>query len=297
MDDVTKKLFLLAHCKELNSQIIYKLLTIDPSLQIFFQLKDDEWLNYFNVKKHKIDRIKNEYFSYSADLLIRKYNQQNISFLPLFDPNYPYLLKQIADPPPFLFYKGNITLASRKNLISVVGTRYPSEYGVQALEHVLKPLILEKWVIVSGLAKGIDTLAHEAALNHGGETIAVIGGGLECIYPRQNQTLANKLMTSHLILSEHSPSTSPQKWHFPKRNRIISGISLGTLIIQAKQRSGSLITAHQALEQNREVFAIPGSIFDECSIGGNELIQNGAKLVQHASHIIEEFPQGLKMQI
>lgn len=290
MDIVTKKLFLLSHCKGVSNQLLYKLLKIDPTLNIFYSLNEVEWDFYFKVKKDKVQAIKKEYNLIDFDSLYEKYSEHNISFVPIYDEKYPHLLKEITDPPPIMYYKGDISLAQRRHLISVVGTRYPTDYGKKALEHLLKPLIIDNWVIVSGMAKGIDTLGHETALNNGGKTIAVIAGGLFHIYPKQNIPLAKVLMSSHLILSEHPPFTPPQKWHFPMRNRIISGLSEGTIIIQAKNRSGSLITAYQALEQNREVFAVPGSIFDECSSGTNELIQSGAKLVQNASHIIEEFP-------
>ncbi|OAS83349.1 MULTISPECIES: DNA-processing protein DprA [Metabacillus] len=290
MDIVTKRLFLLSHCKGVSNQLLYKLYKIDPTLNIFYSLNDDEWTLYLNVKKDKVHAIKKEYNLIDFDSLYEKYIEHNISFVSLYDEKYPHLLKEISDPPPIMYYKGDISLAQRRHLISVVGTRYPTDYGKKALEHLLKPLIIDNWVIVSGMAKGIDTLGHETALHNGGKTIAVIAGGLFHIYPKQNIPLANVLMSSHLILSEHPPFTPPQKWHFPMRNRIISGLSEGTIIIQAKNRSGSLITAYQALEQNREVFAVPGSIFDECSSGTNELIQSGAKLVQNASHIIEELP-------
>ncbi|WP_227551382.1 DNA-processing protein DprA [Metabacillus sediminilitoris] len=290
MESITKKFFLLSHCKGMSSQLIYKLYKLDPSLSIFYTLSEKEWEHYFKLKKDKIYEIKKSYEALNFELIFNHYTRENISFISISDKQFPYLLKEISDPPPFLYYLGNINLANRKKLISVVGTRYPTAYGKESLEHLLKPLILDEWVIVSGLAKGIDTFAHETALNNGGKTIAVIAGGLFHLYPKQNISLAQKMIKTHLILSEHPPSTQPLKWHFPMRNRIISGISLGTVIIQAKKRSGSLITAQQALEQNREVFAVPGSIFEEGSLGTNELIKSGAKLVQNASDILEEFP-------
>ncbi|KKI92590.1 hypothetical protein WQ54_08215 [Bacillus sp. SA1-12] len=288
MDIVTKTLFALSHCKGISSLLLYRLLKLDPTLTIIHSLKESEWSGYFNITKEKAYTIKREFASLQVDALLETYKQQ-ICFVPLYDNNYPPLLKEISDPPPILYYKGDIRLTHQRYLISVVGTRYPTNYGQTALEHLLKPLIREDWIIVSGMAKGIDTIGHETAIKNGGKTIAVIAGGLFFLYPKQNIPLAKTLMESHLILSEHPPVTPPQKWHFPMRNRIISGLSLGTIIIQAKKRSGSLITAHQALEQNREVFAVPGSIFDENSSGANELIQSGAKLIQHASNIIEEF--------
>ncbi|WP_299087110.1 DNA-processing protein DprA [uncultured Metabacillus sp.] len=293
MDTVTKTLFTLSHCKGISHHLLHKLLTIDPTLTNFHFHKENEWASYFNIPKEKALAIKKEFASLQVDTLLETYKQQQICFVSLYDKNYPPLLKEISDPPPILYYKGDIRLTQQPHLISVVGTRYPTNYGETALEYLLKPLIMENWIIVSGMAKGIDTIGHETAIKNGGKTIAVIAGGLFYLYPKQNIPLAKKLMESHLILSEHPPATPPQKWHFPMRNRIISGLSLGTIIIQAKKRSGSLITAYQALEQNREVFAVPGSIFDENSAGTNELIQSGAKLVHNASNIMEEFPLSL----
>ncbi|PMC38424.1 DNA-protecting protein DprA [Bacillus sp. UMB0899] len=288
---MNKRLFLLAHCKGVSQQILRKMMKVDPTLELFFHLKDHEWEAYFQLNKERIKAIKEEYHSMSFIELEKQYKKDNIMFLSLYDQAYPPLLKEISDPPPFLFYKGDIALSHSAQIISVVGTRNPNHYGKSALNFIIKPLIVNNWVIVSGLANGIDAMAHTLSINQKGKTIAVIAGGFYHLYPKQNQTLAEQIMTSHLILSEHAPSTPPQRWHFPMRNRIISGLSKGTIIIQAQKRSGSLITAQQALDQNREVFAVPGSIFDEYSGGTNDLIQNGAKLVQDVSHIIEEFPR------
>lgn len=289
MDSVIKNLFLLAHCKSMSNKLINNLLQIDPLLTNFQMFKDLEWSQLLNIQSKQVKLIKQEYYSLCFDQLNQQYIRSEISFTTIVQNNYPSLLKHISDPPPILFYKGDIHLASHSKLLSVVGTRYPSQYGILALKHILQPLIKENWVIVSGMAKGIDTSAHESALNNNGKTIAVIAGGLNHVYPKENISLSEKISSSHLLLSEHPSYTKPQKWHFPMRNRIISGLSIGTIVIQAKSRSGSLITAHQALEQNREVFAVPGSIFDECSSGTNELILNGAKLVREAEDIKEEF--------
>lgn len=294
MEVVTKKIFLLSHCKGISNQLLSKLLKVDPSLNIVHMLKDEDWKRYFNMSKEKVVALKKEYNSLHFDSLYQVYKNKEVSFITHNDKSFPPLLKEISDPPPILYYIGDLSLSHSSRVISVVGTRHPNQYGKSVLKHLLKPLIMDNWAIVSGLAAGIDTLAHETAMNNGGRTVAVIAGGLFHLYPKQNIPLAKRMMTDHLILSEHPPSFPPQKWHFPMRNRIISGLSLGTIIIQAKKRSGSLITAQQALEQNREVFAVPGSIFDDFSVGTNELIQSGAKLVQNAGHILEEFADKVK---
>jgi DNA processing protein len=173
-------------------------------------------------------------------------------------------------------------------MLAVVGSRQATQYGKNAIRFIFPELIQKGVLIVSGLAKGIDTLAHEYAIKNGGKTIAVIAGGLYHIYPKENMSLALEMMKTQLILSEYPPDTKPLKWHFPARNRIISGLAKGTLIIEAKRKSGSLITANYAVNEGREVFSLPGSIFNPCSVGANEIIQQGAKLVTSAEDILVE---------
>ncbi|MFC0271281.1 DNA-processing protein DprA [Metabacillus herbersteinensis] len=289
MNDVSKKVFLLAHCRGLTSQTLLKLYKVDPTLKIVDELNDSDYKYYFKMSQDRIDTFRYDFREVNVEKLEQNYKTNNIFFLSISDPTYPYLLKEIADPPLYLFCKGNRELLNRDNqLISVVGTRNPSTYGLKVTEHILKPLIQKNWVIVSGLAKGIDACAHRTALNNNGYTIAVIGGGFNHLYPKENKTLALMMMPSNLILSEYPPNSLPQKWHFPMRNRIISGLSQGTIVVEAKERSGSLITAQLALEQNRGVFSVPGSIFESNSTGTNGLIQQGAKLITCSSHITEE---------
>jgi DNA processing protein len=203
--------------------------------------------------------------------------------------DYPRLLKEIYDPPTPLYVLGNLK-PKNELMIAVVGSRKPTEYAKELIPKLIKGLVKHKFTIVSGLALGIDTLVHEETLKHGGKTIAVLGSGLKNIYPKANIDLARSILQKGgAILSEYSPTTEPRPYHFPKRNRIISGLSLGTVVIEAAKRSGSLITARMALEQNREVFAIPGSILSLNSKGTNQLIQEGAKLVTSVKDIIEEF--------
>lgn len=215
------------------------------------------------------------------------YKSHGIGYLTYFDAEYPDLLREIYNPPLILFYKGNIKLLTQKAL-AIVGARDANYYGRQVLNKIIPPLIEKEMVIVSGLAKGIDTFAHMATIENRGQTIAVLGGGFFHIYPKENDSLAKEIALRHLLLSEYPPIERPAKWKFPMRNRIISGLTQGTLVVQAKERSGSLITADFALEQGREVFAIPGNITDVLSGGTNDLIQQGAKLVMNANHIIEE---------
>jgi len=233
----------------------------------------------FMIFKHQVE----------PDKLLENLYKEKLNALTIDDPAYPKLLKQIYDPPFILYYRGLLEAFDGFTL-AVVGARKYSTYGAQVTEKLIRELAFNKLTIVSGMALGIDTLAHTAAINAGGKTIAVIGSGLDQqnIYPSQNRYLADKIQAhGGLILSEYPIGTMPLKHHFPQRNRIISGLSSATLVIEAAEKSGALITAFHALEQNREVFAVPGSIYSGTSEGTNRLISMGAKLVTSAKDIIE----------
>ncbi len=202
------------------------------------------------------------------------------------DMNYPPLLRQIPDPPPFLYVSGELLQQSQN--IAVVGSRNPTAYGISAATRLSGNLSILGFTIVSGMARGIDSAAHEGALLGKGKTIAVLGSGLDKIYPPENRKLFNQISENGAVISEFSIQSPPEAHHFPIRNRIISGMSLGTVVVEAAKKSGSLITARLAAEQNREVFAVPGSIHSFKSCGTNSLIKQGAKLVEHAQDIIEE---------
>ena len=233
----------------------------------------------FTARRREID----------PDQLMADLIKEKVKVITITDKLYPKLLGEIYNPPPLLYYKGEFNLKDDFTL-AVVGTRKYSSYGQQAVEYIVKDLVRNNLTIVSGLALGIDALAHQAALAAGGKTVAVLGSGLDKqnIYPSQNRYLVNKIMeTGGSVISEFPLGTPPLRHNFPQRNRLISGLSLGTLIIEAGEKSGALITAAYALEQNREVFAVPGSIHSPASAGPNKLIKEGARVVTSASDIIE----------
>lgn len=214
--------------------------------------------------------------------------KENIQIITINDSNYPRLLKEIYDPPPLLYCKGNLN-ANNDFSIAVVGSRKISAYGRQATPKITEALAENGITIVSGMALGIDTLAHESALKKGGKTIAVLGSGIDSqsLYPCANHGLAKKIIeTGGAVISEFPLGTPGLKQNFPFRNRIISGLSLGVVVIEAAEDSGSLITARAALEQNREVFALPGNIFDPNSQGTNNLIKMGAHPIASAIDIL-----------
>jgi len=213
--------------------------------------------------------------------------RHDIGTLTLWEDLYPERLAAIFDPPPLLFIKGAISPADRL-AVGIVGTRAASYYGRSVTERLAGDLAARGVTIVSGLARGIDTAAHRAALDAGGRTIGVAACGLDVDYPPENKGLAERIMQSGAVLGELPPGTQPDRGHFPARNRIISGLSLGVVVVEAAARSGALITARCALEQGREVFAVPGSVQAPNSAGPHQLIRQGAKLVERAEDVLEE---------
>jgi DNA processing protein len=213
-----------------------------------------------------------------------------IDALTLLDDEYPSNLRQVADPPPVLFVRGRL-IVSDARAVALVGTRRATGYGYAVAERLAGDLAGAGVTVVSGLAKGIDTAAHRAALEAGGRTIAVLGNGLDQVYPPENSGLARQIVErdSGAVISEFAPAIPPDAVNFPRRNRIISGLSAGTVIIEAGERSGALITADFALEQGRDVLAVPGSIFSPVSAGTNELIKQGATPVTCATDVLTIF--------
>ncbi|MFC1875992.1 DNA-processing protein DprA [Thermodesulfobacteriota bacterium] len=230
------------------------------------------------IKRHTLpESVKKE---------LDKVQQKGIKILTLTDTDYPALLLEIPDPPPYLYVYGCIS--ATKKSISIVGSRNATQYGRDTTQRLGRDLASLGMAIVSGMARGIDTAAHEGALMACGKTIAVLGSGLERVYPKENETLFHRIAETGAVISEFPLRAEPEAHHFPMRNRIISGLSLGTVIVEATLRSGSLITARLAAEQNREVFAVPGSINSFKSTGTHTLIKQGAKLVEQAGDIMEE---------
>ncbi len=214
------------------------------------------------------------------------------------DGSYPYLLREIADPPITLYVKGDWASCFEAPSIAVIGSRRCSTYGENASEMLARDLAERGICIVSGLARGIDTAAHRGAIRAKGRTIAVLGTGIDSVYPKENAKLVDEILASGgAVVSQFPLETPPLKENFPYRNRIISGLSLGVLITEATERSGSLITARLAMEQNREVLAVPGNITSRNSIGTNYLIKSGAKLVQQWQDVVTELPQEISARI
>lgn len=223
----------------------------------------------------------------SLDAEMEKLAKHHVDALTWNDPCYPSKLKEIYDLPPILYKRGTLTVEDEW-AVAIVGTRRPTVYGRQVTEQIVTDLARNHITIVSGLARGIDSVAHRTALDAGGRTVAVTGCGLDIVYPSEHLRLAQEIIEHGCLISEYPLGTLPKAENFPRRNRILSGLCLGVLVIEAGEKSGALITAGHALEQNRDVFAVPGSILSPTSRGTNRLIQDGAKLVLGVQDIMEE---------
>jgi DNA processing protein len=252
-----------------------------------FAADDAELQSVQGVTSRLIDALRRRQVNDAIERELETVYRRGYAIVTLSDPNYPQLLRRIADPPPFLYVYGK--LPSKGLNIAVVGSRNATTYGISTTRRLCMDLVRHGVNIVSGMARGVDTAAHAGAIAGGGCTVSVMGTGLNRIYPRENERLFHRIAETGAVVTEFSLDTGPDAHHFPARNRIISGMCHGTVVVEATGRSGSLITARLAAEQNREVFAVPGNIHSFKSIGTHGLIQEGAKLVAQARDILEEF--------
>ncbi|MBI5198091.1 MAG: DNA-protecting protein DprA [Nitrospirae bacterium] len=275
-----------------------QLLAVFPSPQTIFSKPASELARIPGVSTTVAKKITS--FSWKTDLPeltreLHRADQQGARLITQADAEYPPSLKEIPDPPLCFYLLGRL-LPQDQRALAVVGTRHATPYGKKVASQFSRELASSGFTIVSGLARGIDSTAHQTAIDSGGRTIAVIGNGITIFYPPENQSLMERIAGSGAILSELPPEAPPHGHHFPRRNRLISGLSLGTLVVEAAEQSGSLITARLAADQGKEVFAVPGSIHSPLSRGTHSLIQQGAKLVETVEDILEELPPWLTIE-
>lgn len=265
-----------------------KLLSYFPNIETAWQASFQEFRQAGLDEKTSL-KICDGRNKINPDKEFEKLLEQGIGILTIQDKLYPKILKEIHDPPAILYMKGQFK-PEDDFCLAIIGTRKPTSYGTQTVVDLTHKLSTAGLTIVSGLARGIDTFAHKACLEAGGRTIAVIGSGIDqpSVYPQTNKKLAEQISENGAVISEYPIGTQAMPYHFPARNRIISGLSLGTLVIEAAQKSGTFLTANHALNQNRQVFAVPGPIYSHNSIGPNNLIKMGAKLVSEAQDVLEE---------
>lgn len=284
MLEVRKFLLKLSLCRGIGLVSKYRIWECARQSRCFNDL--DYLIDHTKISLRGATALKNNWES--ADLSEAVIKHLEVPFIAITDPQYPVTLKEIYCPPLVLFYRGNLKLLQQPAL-GVVGSRQISAYGMSSLRGLLPPLIKRQVVIVSGLAQGVDGESHRLALKYDGQTIGVIGCGIDQVYPRNHLALQEEVAQRGLLLSEYGLGEPPVAHHFPERNRVIAGLSSSVLIVEAKRRSGSLITANIALEENRSVCAIPGRIDAPLSVGCNSLIAAGAKPVLSAQDLLDEF--------
>ncbi len=258
------------------------------SVEDIFNSTQEQLEQIDGLTKKQIDLLLNKETE-NAYSVLNKCKRMNFGILPFNDELYPSRLRTIKNPPVVLYYAGRLPEIDNEVCIATVGTRTPTPYGCRCAYEISYDLAVCGAVIVSGMAFGIDSICHRAALDAGGKTIAVFGCGLDIIYPKENNDLYKNLLAQGTVISEYAPGTKPTSYSFPQRNRIISGMSLGTLLVESKLKSGAMITASKTLEQGRDLFAIPGRVGEYNSMGPNSLIQNGAKSVSEAKDILKEY--------
>ena len=258
-----------------------------------FRLDMHGLLSVQGMTKTRAENIANFSGWDDVEKQVKVLEQKGISVVCYGDPGYPQVLQEIPDAPLVIYMRGLYQPDDRFG-IAVVGSRTYSPYGEAVTQKISGELAASGFTVISGMARGIDTFAHRSALASGGRTIAVLGSGIDVCYPSENKGLMEKIVVSGCVMSEFPPGTPPNRENFPRRNRLISGLSMGVLVVEAAEGSGSLITASSALEQNREVFAVPGNITSKNSAGTNLLIRQGAKIVLRTGDIIEELAPVLK---
>lgn len=275
----------LTQIRGIGQVSLRKLLTYYTDIEELLTCTDKE-LKEIGIKERQRHQLLKGPDTKKLDEKLITYHQKGIKFVTIADPLYPQYLKNIYDPPYVLYYRGH--LQADEVSIGVVGARRCTEYGKKVAYDVSKSLADQGVVIISGMARGIDSYAHEGALVSEGRTYAILGCGVDICYPKENSTLMENIIANGAVISEYPPGTEPKPGFFPLRNRIISGMSKALLVVEAAKRSGSLITADQALEQGKDVYAVPGSIYSTLSKGTHDLIQQGASILTSTNQLLED---------
>jgi DNA processing protein len=270
-----------------QAKVVYELVNYFGSAQGAWEAQEKHLSRIPQISGERAARITQRKSKVPLGGLAEKLQKLNMDFCCFNESGYPRQLRSIFDPPPVIFFRGRL-LSADELTVAIVGARKPTHYGQLVAEKLAKDLAGVGVAVVSGMAKGIDTAAHKGALTGNGRTLAVLGCGLDIIYPRENKKLMEQIAETGAVISEFPPGSPPEAWHFPARNRIISGLSIGTVVVEASEKSGALITAGYALEQGRDVMAVPGNVVSKLSRGPNRLLKQGARLVEGASDILDE---------
>lgn len=252
------------------------------------QLPMEEWIQWFPLRQRERTMVKEAFERAEQEPYLNALQEEGIDCIFYHDDAYPSLLKEVYDPPALLYVKGNKTLL-HEPIIAIVGSRQATAYTAYALRQFVPPIVQKGYVIVSGVAKGADRMAHEEAIASGGSTIGVLGHGYNYCYPKQNEKLMEELAKNHLLVTEYPPFQRPQRWTFPKRNRIIAGVSESVIVTEAEKKSGTMSTVDYALDHGRHIYAIPGAVHATLSRGPNHLIEQGATPLYRQEQIDELF--------
>lgn len=291
MNEYIRTILALNMIPNIGARRIRSLLNKASRPEDIFNWKTPELMKISGVGRNIAEKITDFSNWNTVDETIKKVNKGQINLVTFQDPDYPGLLKEIYDSPVLLYVLGDVKVLKNQSL-AVVGTRKPTSYGMQMAEYFTEAIVDKNVTVVSGLAYGIDTVAHKTCLDNGGKTVAVLGSGVDWIYPASNKKLARRIIDSGgAIISEYPLGTKPDFGHFPVRNRIVSGLSFGTLVVESGLKGGSMITAKIALDQNREVFVVPHANTNQAGSGSNYLIKRGlGKLVQTVEDLFIELP-------
>ncbi len=287
-DQHIHQLLALHYVYPLTYKVYRKLIQSIDSFNNLSTTSPTELANILQISLKKSENILNSYIKMLQVNLLHAYNAESIIPIPFDNEWYPKELFELIDPPTVLYAKGDVSLLTKPNKIAIIGSRNATDYSSKALDFIIPPLVEQNYVIVSGLAKGADSLAHSSAIQYGGKTIGVLGNGFFHIYPKENHSLALEMAKNHLLITEYPPYVGPRKWQFPMRNRIISGISEAIVVTEAALSSGTLITTDHALEHGKDIFVVPGPIHSEQSKGTNQLLKDGAIPIWNGYQILEE---------
>lgn len=282
------KMLVLHYVQPLSVNRLLPLFKEDAKLQHIVTMPPSKLALLLKMTRENAQKLQENFRKVNARDLQSYYQKLKITPVFFYDQNYPEKLKEIYDPPAVLYCRGDISLLMIEKKLAIVGSRTATNYSQKCLDVILPPLIKHNYTIVSGLAKGVDKLAHESTMKRSGRTIAVLGHGFNYSYPSENKDIALKMMHEQLVITEYPPYMKPKKWQFPMRNRIISGLSEGVVVTEAAEKSGTMSTVDYGLDHGRHIFAIPGDIASLVSVGPHKLIDEGAKLIWNGQQIIDE---------
>ncbi|MFJ7730451.1 DNA-processing protein DprA [Lysinibacillus sp. NPDC097231] len=282
-----QRLLALHYIYPLPLQKLQRLLSPVDVFSNFEEAPPYEIANALQITLQRAMQISQSFRQIATFPFEEAYERSNIFPIPFYHPFYPGQLFDISSPPTVLYVKGRYSLLTIEKQVAIIGSRKATTYTKTAMDIIVPPLVKHGYTVVSGLARGADTMAHETTIRVGGHTIAVLGHGFNYIYPKENQVLAEKMAEHQLLVTEYPPYMKPEKWHFPMRNRIISGLSQALVVTEAALRSGTLITTECALEQGKDVFVVPGPIDAEQSKGTNKLLLEGAIPVCDGHEIVQ----------